>query len=524
MSLRSGIFAGGSFRARGWVITRVVVGGVLVAAGMLKGYQLLADPLEVAWGWMPPLSWWDVDLVSRLLRSRWFSVGLVQFEVLFGLWLVWGFYARLTRLAAIAWFGVLAAVAAFRAFSGEPHCGCFGRLAVAPWHAFALDVLAVGALLFFAPPSGPETDEQRYGWVRRPARVAILAIVALATLVGLPLAMHWKPAVLLSHSGELVPSGPREIEVGSARVIVDPLWRDLGITRPFTTVETAFALENRSAIALHIEHVRSSCGCATVEKMSQRVIPPGARVTLPVTVATGSRTALRAAIWVLLKAADDSGQRELTLYLLGLQPPTMQIVPTSLDLGSIRRSGRAKATIRLSEVPTDRFHVRSVEGDGLPLHFDIERTAAGSLATYLVHVAVDTAGLAKGSHAGIIRIRTNSRFLPVVQVPLRLSVAPEVQAEPEVVDFGLVAPDQKVPPVHLTLAHPAGHRLSAEPLEVPPGYVVQNEQAAPVARLAVSLQPGVAEPRKGILKVRVTWATGSEVIEVPCLAYPRGRF
>jgi len=61
-------------RLAGYDVVRIVVGFVLLTAAALKGYQLAAGPVAE----------------TGLLTSRWFLIGVVEFELFFGLWLLAG--------------------------------------------------------------------------------------------------------------------------------------------------------------------------------------------------------------------------------------------------------------------------------------------------------------------------------------------------------------------------------------------------------------------------------------------------
>ncbi len=130
----SGWVRGG--RVAGYDVVRVVLGLVLLTAAALKGHQLATEPI----------------LAGGLLNSRWFLIGVVEFEVLFGVWLLAGPHPRLSWLVALGCFGFFAAVSAWKGLSGATSCGCFGRVPVNPWYTFALDTLAV-VLLSAARPA-----------------------------------------------------------------------------------------------------------------------------------------------------------------------------------------------------------------------------------------------------------------------------------------------------------------------------------------------------------------------------------
>jgi hypothetical protein len=66
-----------------WNILRLLVGCVILTAAILKAYQLATTP----------------DLRSGLLHARWFNIIVVEFELLFGIWLLSGLLQKLTWFA-----------------------------------------------------------------------------------------------------------------------------------------------------------------------------------------------------------------------------------------------------------------------------------------------------------------------------------------------------------------------------------------------------------------------------------------
>jgi hypothetical protein len=114
---------------------RVILGLILLTAAALKGHELATEPVAE----------------TSLLTSRWFLIGVVEFELFFGLWLCCGLYSRRTWQAALLCFNAFACVSLYKAISGEATCGCFGRVPVNPWYTFILDLTAVAALLLCRP-------------------------------------------------------------------------------------------------------------------------------------------------------------------------------------------------------------------------------------------------------------------------------------------------------------------------------------------------------------------------------------
>ncbi len=126
---------------------RVLLALVLLVAAALKGHQLATSPV----------------MGDGVFESRWVLIGIVEFELFFGLWLLANILPTWTHRALLLCFGVFAAVSLYKAVSGAASCGCFGRVEVNPWFTFTLDVTAVLALLRWRPSRGGLS-------VRRPSR------------------------------------------------------------------------------------------------------------------------------------------------------------------------------------------------------------------------------------------------------------------------------------------------------------------------------------------------------------------
>ena len=135
----------------GYDVVRILLGLVLLTAAGLKGHQLATEPA----------------VGTGLLDSRWFLIGVVEFELLFGLTLLAGIFPKSTWIAALACFACFAGVSAVKAVLGDASCGCFGRVPVNPWHTFGLDLTAIVALLRWQPPDAkPQYGTQGFASLR----------------------------------------------------------------------------------------------------------------------------------------------------------------------------------------------------------------------------------------------------------------------------------------------------------------------------------------------------------------------
>jgi uncharacterized membrane protein YphA (DoxX/SURF4 family) len=120
---------------RGWRVMRIFIGILLLVAAITKAHQLATVP----------------SLGTGILEARWFNIFVVQFELLFGIWLFVGLMPRLTWLASLACFVVFATVSAWKWISGSESCGCFGTVQVYPAWTLLLDLVVIGLLIVFRP-------------------------------------------------------------------------------------------------------------------------------------------------------------------------------------------------------------------------------------------------------------------------------------------------------------------------------------------------------------------------------------
>lgn len=167
-------------------VVRWMLGLILLAAAGLEGHRLATEPV----------------LGKGLFSHRWALMGLVEFEIFLGVWLLTGLYRRLAWITTLACFLIFSAVSLTKGLQGEASCGCFGKLTVNPWHTFTLDVAAVTALLLFRP-------ELRTGVAASHVRLRLGAGLTILAATGVPLGIamvSYRPAVL-SEQGALVGQG-----------------------------------------------------------------------------------------------------------------------------------------------------------------------------------------------------------------------------------------------------------------------------------------------------------------------------
>jgi hypothetical protein len=132
----------------GFRFVGVVLGVLLLTTASLKVHGLALDPVSQ-----------DSFLASPRLQ-----IGVIELETILGLWLLSGWSRQAAWVAALGFFGILAGASLHLALTGQPSCGCFGRLTVSPWLALGLDLAVVTALLV-CRPAGP-IEAPAVAWLR----------------------------------------------------------------------------------------------------------------------------------------------------------------------------------------------------------------------------------------------------------------------------------------------------------------------------------------------------------------------
>ncbi|UCG49940.1 MAG: hypothetical protein JSU94_09175 [Phycisphaerales bacterium] len=163
-----------------------LLGVLLLAAAVLKGWQLLAEPVanKDIWTYRPLL------------------VLMVEFELALGIWLLSGLFKKAAWLAALLCFSAFSIITLYKGLTGAESCGCFGTVHVNPWITLlAIDVPAVILLALFRRPR----SEKLLAWpsLTHFATTAALGVIVLA--VTTPIMLLNEPAPVTSSYEVLEP-------------------------------------------------------------------------------------------------------------------------------------------------------------------------------------------------------------------------------------------------------------------------------------------------------------------------------
>ncbi len=190
----------------------------------------------------------------------------IEAELLLGLWLVSGWQAGASRLAALAFFGLLAAVSLWLALEGQSSCGCFGRIPIHPWATLIFDLSAMSSLAVFRPRL-VSSDRGRMG-LKGLMCAGIGASVLLSTVTA-GLMAYWHAdfsTVLARLRGEPLTIEPAVFDIGAG---VSGQGREFEIR-----------VTNHSAYPVRIVGGPTKCPCAIADELPVTV-PAGGTITLP---------------------------------------------------------------------------------------------------------------------------------------------------------------------------------------------------------------------------------------------------
>src|SRR6266404_572483 len=99
--------------------------------GRLFGAFLLAVVVVKAYSLGAP----DYSGYAIVHGNPWLQVGILEYELLLGIWLLWGALPALSWLAAAATLATFVAVNIHQISIGQATCECFGKLSASPWIA-----------------------------------------------------------------------------------------------------------------------------------------------------------------------------------------------------------------------------------------------------------------------------------------------------------------------------------------------------------------------------------------------------
>jgi hypothetical protein len=236
----------------GYRIVSRLIGLLLLAAAGLKLQGLAVDPVA------------RVGLFS----AAWVQVAVIEFELALGIWLLTGARPAAARLVTLLTFTIFAGVSCYAGVVGRASCGCFGKVPLSPWYAFAADVAVVVALLLTRPRRWEVLPAPRASL--RPALLGIVAVAVLVlTTAGVSVAFGSMDAALARLRGETVSIAPADVDVGAGGA---------GEVK-----EAVVEVRNWADRPIRVVGGTADCSCVTLQDLPVEV-PPGEARSITISV------------------------------------------------------------------------------------------------------------------------------------------------------------------------------------------------------------------------------------------------
>jgi hypothetical protein len=220
-------------------------------------------------------------------------------------------------------------------------------------------------------------------------------------------------------------------ETGPRAAVDEPVF-DFGTVDRGMRVDHTFRLPNRGDAELHIDHVKSSCGC-TVAVLSDRVVPPGGEARVAVSLDT-DRLAGRTTKTITVYT-NDPAAAVIGLSLTGQISADLVVTPTPLYLGRIRRGERIRREVLVTPGREGAaFTVERVDHTDPAVHALLEPRTDGPGQRLVVELDRD---VPLGRFNETLTLHTTSPSEPLMTLPVLGSVEGDVVVLPPQVTFGL---------------------------------------------------------------------------------------
>lgn len=309
--------------------------------------------------------------------------------------------------------------------------------------------------------------------------------------------------------------------VGSGLLSVDKLWHGLGELKPAEPASCTFSLRNAGESDLILSGIRTSCSCTTTRLREGFKLRAGEATEFEVDVHPTNLPSQRLFVTLDVIEVGSGESREVVFSLFGVQRESMRVVPNMLDFGRVARGKSYERTIRVEEVPTDRFAITDIRYDASSMsHKIMSRKDRDGLSTHLILFNLRVDRPVPGRRSGEILLMTDSRLRPEVKIPVSFEVPPPVRAMPSIVSLGSVG----VGEVHrdrVRFLSSTDEPVTIEAVKVPPECSVEPAPTTSPPELVVSTTLRAPGAWRGEIEVRATTPSGVHPVTVRCVGYAR---
>jgi len=208
------------------------------------------------------------------------------------------------------------------------------------------------------------------------------------------------------------------------------------------TVERMFKLVNPGTSTVQIIALRSTCNCTIIkDKLAGMSISPGGSLPIPVEFTSGSQEGpVSSTVEVLLEYKGERQYARARLH--GVVNADFTFLPRMVDFGSLAAGDeKAMETIDFHAGALNDFVIKSAQSSRSEYEVSFVNSRSNSLRVSVgerqqLKVLFTPPNVNRSMViAGTIDVQTSSERMPMIKIPVRASVRPNLEVSPEVVVF-----------------------------------------------------------------------------------------
>jgi len=294
---------------------------------------------------------------------------------------------------------------------------------------------------------------------------------------------------------------------------------DFGDSIGVDKIDHIFTFRNEGDADLVVDKVTTTCGC-TAALVSEKVIPPGKTGEIKTTFTFGGRKGKQTkSIYVY---SNDPSDSKVTLTITGNIVPPFDVEPASVML---RDSGdMSSKTVKISQTMPEELSVIGIEKKLNMVETALkEEPPVDGKKRYSLEISLKS-DVPVGQHFETITVITNSSIKPRTEIPVRISILGDIQANPSRIYLGSVSPGQEIVR-QFTVTNSKGKPFAIESVEVDnKDFKVTPDAPLKAAVSHAFTLSGISRAESGGVRAKVVIRTDypkQEVVEVSAYGYVR---
>lgn len=229
------------------------------------------------------------------------------------------------------------------------------------------------------------------------------------------------------------------INVGTGRLEIDSVHKNIGLVQPSVPVTATFVLQNTGHSPLNLTKFESSCSCTTANLNGTIVLQDGEKYDLEITLTPNNLASQKQYVVLNIQDSQDriAVKQRLTVYASQREP--LQVSPSTVDFGAIVPGSCSKRILRVREASTIRFTQASIDVIDLPMRHSVTREVNKSgFSMYKFDLELQPTEQVPGVYKKTLAINTNSLTNPSAKIPILYEILPTTAVEPPSLSVGTV--------------------------------------------------------------------------------------